>query len=340
MRRRSGSLGRPGRCAGASRSVGLDGSRGSARARTARSSRRFARRASAPDRTAAIAVDLRTGETVYGKNVSRSLLPASAEKLAVSLHRAPGSRAALPVPDGGRRRRRTLGARLARQPRPRRLRRPHAHARGPRPPGPEIRGDGDSAHRGPRLRGRHALRHAPRRARLEVVVPRHRVATAVGARCRRPSLRRRERLGRCRCSRVHGSAGATRHRRQRTPRLGPSTGPVAHHRLRPLGAAVADRPTDGRGQRQLRRRDGVEGARVDRRHRAARAQPACAWFARRSRTPASRSPECASRTGRGSRASTAPPSARSRRSCVPASPIRRFATPSSPRSPSPASPGR
>jgi serine-type D-Ala-D-Ala carboxypeptidase/endopeptidase (penicillin-binding protein 4) len=39
----------------------------------------------APDRTAAIAVDLRTGETVYGKNLSRSLLPASAEKLAVSL---------------------------------------------------------------------------------------------------------------------------------------------------------------------------------------------------------------------------------------------------------------
>jgi len=38
----------------------------------------------APDRTAAIALDLRTGETIYGKNVSRSLLPASAEKLAVS----------------------------------------------------------------------------------------------------------------------------------------------------------------------------------------------------------------------------------------------------------------
>jgi D-alanyl-D-alanine carboxypeptidase/D-alanyl-D-alanine-endopeptidase (penicillin-binding protein 4) len=37
-----------------------------------------------PDRTAAIAVDLRTGETVYGKNIVRSLLPASAEKLAVS----------------------------------------------------------------------------------------------------------------------------------------------------------------------------------------------------------------------------------------------------------------
>ena len=38
----------------------------------------------AQDRTAAIAVDLRTGETVYGKNIGRSLLPASAEKLAVS----------------------------------------------------------------------------------------------------------------------------------------------------------------------------------------------------------------------------------------------------------------
>ena len=101
-------------------------------------------------------------------------------------HRAPGSRAALPVPDGGRRRRLALGARLARQPRPRRLRRSHAHSRGPRPPGPEIRRDGDTTHRRSRLRGRHALRHAPRRARLEVVVPRHRVATTVGARGRRP----------------------------------------------------------------------------------------------------------------------------------------------------------
>jgi len=38
----------------------------------------------AADRTAAIAVDMRTGETVYAENSARSLLPASAEKLAVS----------------------------------------------------------------------------------------------------------------------------------------------------------------------------------------------------------------------------------------------------------------
>jgi serine-type D-Ala-D-Ala carboxypeptidase/endopeptidase (penicillin-binding protein 4) len=38
----------------------------------------------AADRTAAIAVDVRTGETIYAKNSARSLLPASAEKLAVS----------------------------------------------------------------------------------------------------------------------------------------------------------------------------------------------------------------------------------------------------------------
>jgi serine-type D-Ala-D-Ala carboxypeptidase/endopeptidase (penicillin-binding protein 4) len=38
----------------------------------------------ASSRTAAIAVDLRTGETLYARNSTRSLLPASAEKLAVS----------------------------------------------------------------------------------------------------------------------------------------------------------------------------------------------------------------------------------------------------------------
>ena len=38
----------------------------------------------APRSTAALAVDLETGSVVYRKNVSRSLLPASAEKLAVS----------------------------------------------------------------------------------------------------------------------------------------------------------------------------------------------------------------------------------------------------------------
>ncbi len=37
-----------------------------------------------PDETAAFAVDVRTGRSVYEKNVLRSLLPASAEKLAVS----------------------------------------------------------------------------------------------------------------------------------------------------------------------------------------------------------------------------------------------------------------
>lgn len=38
----------------------------------------------APHRTAALAIDLRTGRTVYAKNADRSLMPASTEKLAVS----------------------------------------------------------------------------------------------------------------------------------------------------------------------------------------------------------------------------------------------------------------
>jgi D-alanyl-D-alanine carboxypeptidase/D-alanyl-D-alanine-endopeptidase (penicillin-binding protein 4) len=38
----------------------------------------------APGQTAAIAIDLRSGETVYSQNSSRGLLPASAEKLSVS----------------------------------------------------------------------------------------------------------------------------------------------------------------------------------------------------------------------------------------------------------------
>ena len=37
-----------------------------------------------PRRTAALAVDLRTGEIVYRSNSGHALLPASAEKLAVS----------------------------------------------------------------------------------------------------------------------------------------------------------------------------------------------------------------------------------------------------------------
>jgi D-alanyl-D-alanine carboxypeptidase/D-alanyl-D-alanine-endopeptidase (penicillin-binding protein 4) len=51
----------------------------------ARLARALAAPGIAPRRTAALAIDLTTGETVYAKNAGVSLLPASTEKLAVSL---------------------------------------------------------------------------------------------------------------------------------------------------------------------------------------------------------------------------------------------------------------
>jgi len=50
----------------------------------ARLARALAAPGIAPRRTGALAIDLRTGETVYARNAGRSLLPASTEKLSVA----------------------------------------------------------------------------------------------------------------------------------------------------------------------------------------------------------------------------------------------------------------
>ena len=141
-------------------------------------------------RTAAIAVDLRSGETVYSKNARLSLLPASTEKLAVSFAAlrvlGPRYRFRTEVMGVGSR----SGARLERQPLARRIRRSDALPIGPRPSRTEVRRHRNQQGRRSRLRGRHALRRAPRRTRLEAVVRRHRVETAVRP-CRRRCLVRR-----------------------------------------------------------------------------------------------------------------------------------------------------
>ena len=202
----------------------------------------------AQDRTAAIAVDLRTGETVYGKNIGRSLLPASAEKLAVSFTAlrvlGPHFRFRTEVVGVGSRSGRVwhgnLGLvgygdpTLTRADLDRLARR--FAATGIR----RIAGRvfGDDTHFDMRRDGL-----GWKSSYLGIESP----PLSALVNCWSP-VRRRERLSRRRCSRVHGSPGATRHRRQRARRLGQGTGPVAHHRLRPLGAAVADRASDGRGQ--------------------------------------------------------------------------------------------
>jgi len=69
-----------------------------------------------PHRTAALAVDLETGEVVFRKNASRALLPASAEKLAISFAAlrllGPGFRFRTEVVASGARRNRTWDGNL------------------------------------------------------------------------------------------------------------------------------------------------------------------------------------------------------------------------------------
>ncbi len=190
--------------------------------------------------------------------------------------------------------------RLARRPLSARTRRSDARRRRPcrpRVPAPAGR---DRPAQGKHPLRRVVLRRPQRRVRLEGRVLRQRVRASLGA-DRRPLARRgpaargRPRVqGRPpRGGRVRGRNRATREVERRRISAG----------LGPLGAARRPRPRDGHGERQLPRRDAVQGtrsgARARERRPAGRRRPRSCW-----RRPACRSPERASSTGRGCRGST------------------------------------
>ena len=135
----------------------------------------------APARTGAIVVDAAhrcDALRAQQQGVSPSGVGGEARGL---VHRAPRSRPALPVSNGAGRRRVANRARVARQPRARRVRRSDAHARGSRSTRAPFRRYGDPTRPGTRLRRRRVFRLAARRARLEAVVRRHRVEAALRA---------------------------------------------------------------------------------------------------------------------------------------------------------------
>ncbi len=128
------------------------------------------------------------------------------------VHGSACPRPAFPLPHRARRRRVTQGARLARCTRARRLRRSDTHTQGPRSARAAIRSHGHQTRRRSRVRRRHILRLAARRARLEAVVRRNRIAPAVGALRCGTAVRGRERLGRGGGARAHRGAREARHR--------------------------------------------------------------------------------------------------------------------------------
>ena len=277
--------------------------RGDARERAPRSGDR-------PANAAAIAVDLRTGQTVFSSN-AWTLAPAGLGREASRLVRsAARARPALSLPHRGRRRRGARRDALERKPLARRLRRPDARSRGPRPARTQVRGHRYPAHRGTRVRRRHALRRAARRARLEAELPRDRVEAARGAlrgrraRSRASTVRPWLPLARTSDALERRGIAVDRPRRGRGRLL-----PVALSIVFDLSEPLAnDRARAERRERQLRRRDGAEGARSDRASDVARPRQARGSSARRSPRLAFRSPECASPTARGCRASTDSPS--------------------------------
>ena len=146
-------------------------------------------------RTGAIVVDADTGATLYAHNSTASLLPASVEKLAVSytaLHvLGPGFRFRTELVGVGLRSGRVWHGSLGlvgygdptlRRADLDRLARRFADTR-------------DPTRSGARLRRRHVLRLAARRARLEAVVRRHRVAAALRTLGGGRAVRGHERLG-------------------------------------------------------------------------------------------------------------------------------------------------
>ena len=111
------------------------------------------------------------------------------------------------------------------------------------------------------------------------------------------------------------------------PGAGRAAAGCVSHRLRSLATARAHPPADDGGQRQLRRRDGVEGDRGDVRRAGLDGVGSTRGSQGRSPAPAWRSLACGSPTARGSRASTGSPFERSPTSSVRERRIRRSATP-------------
>ena len=221
---------------------------------------RCARRASLRDRTAAIAVDLRSGETVFAQN-ARCVAPSGVGREARRLvHRAARARPALSLPHRGRRRRHADRACLERQPRPRRVRRPDADPGGSRTGSHDdvaatgIRRDRQVACSATtRTSTRDATRSAGSRPTSGSSRGRCRRSRSAGSRSPvrtarpRPQPGRSRRHSRRRGIAVDGRPGAGRAPARRVP-----------HRLRPLASRSRTIVrADERGQRQLRRRDGA-----------------------------------------------------------------------------------
>ena len=149
---------------------------------------RCTRRASAPARTGAMALDLASGRVLFAHNSAVGFVPASNEKLPVTYAalKVLGPTFRFPTEVRGQG---SLGAdgTWNGQPRAQGLRRSHAldrtpaDPRGPRPPARHQAGHGHGD------RGRVLLRQAAHRARLEGLVLHRGVAAALRAR-RRPRL--------------------------------------------------------------------------------------------------------------------------------------------------------
>ena len=261
----------------------------------------------------------RRARSSSGQNPTLALVPASAEKLAVSFAAlrllGPGFRFRTEVVGVGRARRESLGRRplcsSGSATRPSAVADLDALAR-------DVAAWGIRRVAGRVLGDETPLRHPAGRAGLEALLPRRRVEAALGSLRRRGRVPRSERLGRSRGRarsplRSSGAASPSTGRRGRgVPRRRFSA------RTRSLRAARRHRPADEPRERQLRRRDAAQGARSERRRAVERRRRARRSCRRRSRMPAWRSTAYGSPTAPASRCSIGLRRWRSSPSCAPA----------------------
>ena len=207
----------------------------------------------------------------------RALAPASAEKLAVSFAALRVLGPGLPLPHRGRRRRRARRQDVEGRPLPRRLRRPDARVEDLEALARDVKRVGHQARDRPHRRRRAPLRLAARRTGLEAVVPRRRVASALGARRRRRRRPGRERVRDRGHEGVRGRARAPRDRgrgRKVTGRAPAEVFPLALDLSEPLSAIVRhmNRESDNFVSEMLLKELGAtrRAARLDRRRRRGR----------------------------------------------------------------------
>ena len=214
-------------------------------------------------RTAALAIDLRSGEVVYGQNDSLALAPASSEKLAVTLAAlrdlGPSYRFRTQVAGRGR----AVGH----------VWEGNLFLVGSGDPTLDVRdvdalarkvaARGISTGRRTRPRRRAPLRHRARRAGLEALLPRDRVGAPLGSFGPRRDAPDHEQLGLRGRSGVPERPGPPRRRGDRRRRERPRAARRTAARVPPLGAALRRRPRDEPRERQLRRGDAAQGARSD-----------------------------------------------------------------------------